>query len=152
MANSSPREPVLRLETITSGPLITIDGREFEIRHPFALSLGALQRLKLLGLEVDAIERKASQGALSEEEEAAWSQRTRALAALVLDAPAEILAALTDVQCTQVVHAFTGLRSQTRAAAAAMGRSTGATSSRASRGSTRARRRRTGTGASRSAS
>jgi hypothetical protein len=137
---SSPREPVLKLETITSGTPITIDGRPFEIRHPLALSLGALKRLTQLGLDIDAIENKARQGPITPEEESRWSALLRELGALVLDAPADVRESLTDVQVATVVHVFTGLRSQTRTTAASARPSTGPKSSRGSRGSTAARR------------
>lgn len=148
---ATAREPILSLTTLTSSPLITIDGVAYELLHPQAVSLGQLRRIKQLGVDITALENKAEP---TPEEDARLSQLMAALCGLVLKAPAEVLAGLTDLQRQQVVVSFIQLRSTLRApAAGAVGanRSSGKKPSRGSRGST-AGRRTTGSGRSRSRS
>lgn len=144
----NPRTPVLNLDAVASGPLVTIHGQAYEIQNPLSMSLGQIKRVRQLGIDIDALESKAD---LTDDDDARLSQLLGALCGQVLIAPADVVAKLTDLQKGQVLGAFMELRSMTRAAAEAASPSTGRKSSRASRGSSGGRRK-SGSGTFRSLS
>lgn len=132
-------EPVLTLSTIdTAGVPIQIDGRRYQTRHPDALSLRAIKQLERLAPRLGGL---LQQDDLSEAEELELSTGLAEVCRLVLDAPDEVIARLTDQQRVRVMEAFMALRmpsspppapgADTRVARPSRGRP----SSRASRGS-----------------
>jgi hypothetical protein len=151
----APRTPALDFKTGLVGTPIRIDGVIYEIRHPDMLPLGAIIRLEAMVPTLGPMMQRASQ--LSPEEEQVLSDDLRRLCADVLDAPADVLARLSDQQRLLVTQAFIQLR---RGAPSSTGATTheaptdapssGKKSSRGSRGSM-AERQTNGSGVSPSA-
>lgn len=137
----SPR-PVLEFDTLNDGLPIRIDGQLYHLRSANALSLGALKRLERLAPRMGALLQQAD---LSEAEERDVSAGLVQLCDLVVDAPAEVRARLTDAQRVRILEAFTQLPSP-RVTGAIPGRGAargngGKRPSRGSRGSTAGLRR-----------
>ena len=146
------QKPAFSFSTLHTGTPITIDGKPYQIRHPDSLSLGTLKRLELLAPRVGLLLQRDD---LTPSDEQELSELLSTLCALMLDAPAEVEARLSDTQRVAILEAFTQLRSLALATGGAMRPARtvrgGKRSSRGSSGSTAARRM-SGTGALRSGS
>jgi hypothetical protein len=134
-------ELLLNITTVTAPPaVIAIDGARYPLLSAEALPLASIQRLQRdaprLGhlLQIDE---------KTPDEATETGQLLRAVCALVLDAPADVHARLTDVHRVAIVHSFTQLQSTSATAPMrTRARSIGAKSSRGSNGSMAARRKR----------
>lgn len=152
---------ILDLKTVTQKFHITIDGKPFELRPPGMLPLAQTIRAEELVPEIFAVSMrmKRSRKGFSRDDIDRFAGLLMEFCALVVDAPPEVLATLSDTQRLQIVEVFMKLplsttRPTVEAArlAKTSGPSTTATSFRGSPGSTRARRSSTGGIGSRAAS
>lgn len=142
-APSARPDPVLDLSTLHEGAPIRIDGRLYHILSADALSLRALKQLETLAPRVGVLLQRADLVDADAEE---CSDGLARICTLILDAPPEVQARLSDQQRVRVMEAFTQLRSSRAAtpAGANTTASAGRKRSPGSRGSTAARPR-TGT-------
>lgn len=144
--------PIFTLDTITPRDAVAIDGVNYELRRSTELSVLEHARLRRLSPRYDVlIDREEN---LSDEEAVELSSVLSDICAVVLKAPSEVLAKLTDVQRLLIVSTFIALSHgmrplrETANTTGALGRqgmtspSTGGTASHGSRGSTAVRRRR----------
>lgn len=146
MADPQPiPPPVLNLDTLLPSATVRIDGIKHELRSADQLSLLELRRFEQLRRQMNLLLAKDE---LSAEDEAHVSRLADQQCRIVLGAPADVHARLTDVQRMHVISAFLELPGRTRqgtaanpTAAARPARSTGAKPSRSSSASTTARRR-----------
>lgn len=106
MADREPT-PTLTFETLHEGAPVSIDGQRYEIRHPFALSLGTFERVRRLWMRVSVLIR---QDPLSQEDELSLASWLREICTAVLDAPDEVQAKLGDGQRVLICEAFIKLR------------------------------------------
>lgn len=136
--------PVLDLNTVVSDLFVTIDGRPYTLHRRESLSLANAVRVERLSNRIGTLLIAVSERELSGEEDAELDDKLKAMCAIVVDAPPAVLAGLNAVQRVQITNVFVRLRPSTghQAGARQMAQPTGGRSSRASRGSTAARRRR----------
>lgn len=145
--------PVLDLNTLTAPirPVVIIDGQRHPLLPPDMLSVLDYRRIDRITARLQALWNAPE---ITDEAEAEVTQLCDSLCRIVLEAPADVHGRLTDIQRIAVYNAFQELpQANLRLVGATQGRgktSTGATSPRASRGSTVARRT-TGSRARRSA-
>ncbi|MFQ5775865.1 MAG: hypothetical protein ACE5GS_15185 [Kiloniellaceae bacterium] len=100
-------EPLLDLSTAIERPTVLIDGASYEILCPDELSILDLQRLMADGRKIDAIVRKDE---LSDEDVATLSRLLATLSERILvGAPADVRARLSDQQRLRVAEVFTQL-------------------------------------------
>lgn len=124
--------------TLHEGPPVKIDGQLYHLRHPDALSIAHLKQMERIGPRAGELLQAADLDDAQIGELDALLQRT---GAIVLDAPADVQARLSDLQRIQILHAFSRLRFPTRAEIGVTPprpRKTGARPSPGSRGSTAA--------------
>jgi len=105
MANPSPVP--LDLSTLHQGAPVTIDGAPYMIRHPDALSLGGIKRLEA---DAPVIQGLLQQDALTPAEDVRLSELLGRVCEAVLDAPAAVVATLSDAHRLLIVRRFTQLR------------------------------------------
>lgn len=138
--------PLLTLETLTAPPAIDIDGIRYPLRMPDALSIVGYRKL---AHSLQRLETLWALDAPTPKEDAELTRLFRRVAAVVIEAPDEVLAGLTDLQCVLVYQTFLTLPHSTLLRVGAMFQggmpaslrpSTGASSVPASAGSTGARR------------
>jgi hypothetical protein len=136
--------PLLDLKTITPQNSILIDGISYFLRHADMLTLMQAQILNRAYPRAAALMTKER---ITEEEDLELSGLLQQACSIVLDAPADVQAALTDQQRSKIFLAFTPLRSRllvppTNGAneAAAQSHKTSASGSRASKRTTADRR------------
>lgn len=131
-------EPVLDISTIGLGAPVRIDGKRYFIRHPNKLTLESTLELERLTPLAGMLLRRAR--ALSSAEKTELSALLDRICRLVLDAPAAVHKGLSDNNRVALLQVFINLRTpaarRTGGARGAKSRSTGARSSRDSRGST----------------
>jgi hypothetical protein len=160
MANTSSQS-ILSLTTFVDRPTIEIDGVKYEVFSPDSLSLVDYSRLQSLIPRIDALWPSLKSSSLTKEEETELSEAFGSIAAMVLDAPAEVLSKLTDLHRLLVYQAFLGLPQSTlrlvgamvrRGAIPSLGPSTGVNSSRVLPVSTKGPARQIGSRRSRSGS
>lgn len=106
------RTPALSLDTMHEGIPITIDGARYEIRNASSLSLGTLKAIDALQPRTDELFGKKE---LSDEETSELSSLLQRVCELLVDAPAALLAKLSDIQRIAICQAFTQLRPTTPA-------------------------------------
>lgn len=158
MADKTRTDPVLNIQTLGPGVPIRIDGRLYHVRHPNKLSIESR-------LEFDEVMERAPAllmrvRKLTKQEREDLSVLLDRACRVVLDAPSSVQKGLIDSDRISILHVFIDLRPKPtpqRAGGTAQttrpaSPSTGESSSRGSRGSTRAARRLTGSAASRSGS
>lgn len=137
-------KPLLTLSTLIDRHFVTIDGVNYDLRNADELSIVELDRMTRQSARFDQL---FAQQIRSEEESAEYEAILHGLCNTILEAPDDVRAKLKDGQRADIVVAFTALSlrslQSTRAnQEAATVPPTGASSRRASRGSTGARRRR----------
>lgn len=131
--------PILDLQTVVTGHPVRIDGRRYTIRHTDSLTLQESLQLEKWTPTAGALLQKVA--TLTKAEHAELSDVLDRICRLVLDAPPAVHRALRDTHRVAVLQAFITLRLGTRGQTGATPRptrSTGETSSRGSRTSTRA--------------
>jgi hypothetical protein len=147
MANDAP---LLDLATLVDPVHVRIDGALYELHRPDRLSIAQLAEVERLRPQIAQLEqfRGGTVGTLSDEDLATAAVAIARVCEIVLAAPADVQARLSDVQRVAILQAFTELSSRpARRAAGATRRTagarstTGATSPRGSRASTAALRR-----------
>jgi hypothetical protein len=144
---------VLKLDALTPTDNVLINGVSYWLRKPDALTL---REHKIVERSTPRLFELLAQDDLTEDEDVEATSLMQQLCEIVLEAPADVRAGLSDVQRLSVFVAFTPLRLKlippTTGAAAttptAAVPSSGASGSRGSKRSTAARRR-AGTAASR---
>lgn len=152
MATASPTTnptaaPILNLDTLAVRSSVAINGVKYGLRHTDELSVVQAHRLGRYAERYDELVEVTKTGqALSEEDAQELADALEAIAPIALDAPPDVLQALTDLQRFQVVQTFISLspirRRPTRAIpAASAAPSTGEKPRRGSRASTAGRRR-----------
>lgn len=136
--------PILDLETLVEPRHVRIDRQNYVLRGVDELPIAVIKRLQIDGPRLGTL-MEADQ--LADGEEAEMARLLGALVDVVLDAPAEVRARLSDVHRMQIAQAFTQLRSSQRLATGAAPEAksqTGSRSPRGSSGSMAARTRRRG--------
>lgn len=131
--------PVLDLSTIVDPIHVRIDDVLYTLRRPEALSLEHLVQFDALRAAFADLQ-QTPPATLAPNQLAVLNDVIVHMVSIVLEAPVEVLARLSDAQRLAVVQAFTQLPASHRSKPGARRRAsrspTGATSSRASRGST----------------
>lgn len=136
--------PILDLETITDLPTVAIDGVSYTLLTLAALPVSGMLRLRKVGKRFDALHNLEDR---TPEEDRELDALADTICRTILQAPPEVHEKLVGQQRIAVCQAFQQLpsnpRSQTTGSAPrrATTRSTGATNSRGSRGTTQASRR-----------
>lgn len=134
--------PVLDLVSLTSTAHVRIDGELYSLRSVMELPLIPAQRLETHARRIGQI---LAQDATAPDDEALASRLLDDSCRIVLDAPPEVHARLTDTLRLAILNAFSQLRQATGLAGGArptrMAPSTGAKRSRGSNGSTGAIRK-----------
>jgi hypothetical protein len=102
------RAPLLSLDTLTERPSVVIDGTAYALSLPDTLSAVDYHRYSKL---TPRFERLWGQDELSDEEAAELERILATICRIVLDAPAEVLERLTDLQRLSVCQAFIALPS-----------------------------------------
>jgi fatty acid/phospholipid biosynthesis enzyme len=133
-------EALLDIATITApAAAVSIDGERYALLSVAALPLASIQRIQRDGPrlgELLKIEEKTPNQTTE------TSQLLRSVCELVLEAPADVHARLSDVHRVAIIHSFMQLQSTPVNRPRTGVLSTGAKSSRGSNGSTVARRKR----------
>lgn len=101
-------DPLLNLTTITEYPTVQIDGEKHALLPPDALSVTDYHRFNQMSPRLAKL---WSQSTLNDAESEELKGLFKSIAALVLQAPADVLERLTDIQRLQVYQAFTKLPS-----------------------------------------
>lgn len=142
--------PLLNLSTLVEQPMVQIDQKRYPLLVPDALSLLACQKLSTIIDTIDALSPKLANGTLSDDENAELETAFAQVCQVVLAAPPDVQRRLTSIQRLYIYQAFLQLPQQslrlmvamaTNEATPTASRSTGASSSRASRGSTTSARK-----------
>jgi hypothetical protein len=133
--------PVLDLTTLVTPIFVRIDGELYELRRPGALSLEEIARIDLLRPQVLELQAKLAEASSADVDVLNLSRLLVALCAIVLAAPADVQARLSDQQRLAILQAFQSLPAPQPPTTAARtprrrARPIGARSSRASRAST----------------
>lgn len=100
-------DPLLNLDTAEYAAHIRIDGATYGVRHPNWLSLFDYHRFQSHGTRIRELSDRAV--AATADDEAELSSLLARQVALVLDAPADVLARLRDGQRIQIVSLFLDL-------------------------------------------
>ena len=105
MAN---RTPILNLDTLVERAVVRIDGTDYELLNPGELSVLDFHKIGKRAERVEAMLKE--EGDLSEDQVVTLTEALDALCRLVLRAPAEVHARLSDTQRLKVTQAFTVLQ------------------------------------------
>lgn len=135
--------PVLDLATLLDPIRVRIDGTLYALHRPDALSLSQVARVDALRPDFEALRSSSASFTLTLDQLKTLESVLAEMCLVVLDAPADVQARLSDPQRIAIIQAFTQLPPprQTAGAVPLAPKSTGARSSRGSRASTAARRR-----------
>ena len=130
-------DPLLDLQTLIERPVITIDGKRYEILSPDELSIVDHQRFSHWGQRIDKLMKLPD---LDDDAATELSTLVCKLTDRIMDGvPDDVRSSLTESQRLLVAEVFTGLPGRTRAARKKKpARRTGAKRARASNGSTAA--------------
>jgi hypothetical protein len=102
---------ILDLTTETDRPVVTIDGIAYPLRTARDLTLQDFKSLERLSIRTSELMTRAR--SLSKDENRELAIRLKDVAKIALDAPANILAKLSDVQRVMVFKVFTELLTPT---------------------------------------
>jgi len=102
VADSEPI-PTLTFDTLHEGAPVSIDGVRYEIRPLYALSLGGIKQIQRRATRITELMRLDP---LPEAEEQELTRLLVETCAVILDAPAEVQAKLTDGQRVRICDAF----------------------------------------------
>ena len=98
--------PVLDLTSETARPIVRIDGVPYELRGSRDLTLQDFKLLERVSVRIGEL---MLADTLSKKEDAELAARLRDVAAIALEAPASVLAGLTDIQRVLIFKVFTEL-------------------------------------------
>jgi hypothetical protein len=128
-------KPILSISTLVEPrDFVTIDGTPYELRRPGELTLLEQLRLGRRGQELEALKVSLDTGDPGEEDIQTLLALLDEMCRLVLLAPAEIHARLSDAQKQAIVQAFMLPQRETAAPAAAVEQPATATSVKRRRG------------------
>lgn len=102
-------QPVLDLDTLIERAPVRIDGKLYEMLNPAELSILDLHRFGAAGVELASLKGAGAAGDWSDEQMRSISATLDRMVRIILRAPDEVHAKLTDVHRFRVVNAFNGL-------------------------------------------
>lgn len=134
-------EPILKLSTVYNLPEIEIDGTRYTLKTIESMPLAEIRRCNAIGAQIDAYREKARRRkrGLSKKDEAEVSRLLAKLVAVLVDAPAAVLAKLRDPARAEIIAVFILLQSRRSAPPATSSRTTTAAPTTSRTGERRSR-------------